>query len=156
MGAVIEHFDLYFTTLDLRSIIIKLPHSPPFFLTGSKYTCSCYDLKYPPPLRAEVLVAGVNLKLRSRTEVNQKMIESAKWVREVIGDYMACSLVTETCTNLTTNHMETQDNSDSDTCVHSSARFPWFRVEFCFALISCCKRKQCPIIFSRLLWIFWS
>ena len=51
------------------------------------------------------------------------MIESAKWVREVIGDYMACALVTKTYANLTTNHMETQDNSDLDTYVHSSALF---------------------------------
>ena len=66
-------------------------------------------------------------------------------------DYMACALVTKTCANLTTNHMKTQNDRDLDTCVRSSARFPWFRVEFCFALISCCKRKQCPIIFFWLL-----
>ena len=59
---------------------------------------------------------------------------------------MACALVTKTCANLATNHMKTQNDRDLDTCVRSSARFPWFRVEFCFALISCCKRKQCPII----------
>ena len=34
------------------------------------------------------------------------------------------------------------------TLVFTVPRFPWFRVKFCFF---CCKRKQCPIIFSRLL-----
>lgn len=44
------------------------------------YCKSCYDPEYRPPLRAEVLVGGVNLKLSSRTEVNQKMIESTKLI----------------------------------------------------------------------------
>ena len=50
-------------------------------------------------------------------------------VRDVIGDYMACALVTKTCTNFTTNHMETQNNCDFGTCGQSSARFLWFCVE---------------------------
>ena len=54
-----------------------------------------------------------------------------KWVREVIGDYMACALVSKTCVNFTTNHMETQNICNSDTC----ACFPWFRVAFCFDIV---------------------
>ena len=79
MGAVIKHFDLYYRTLSWRSIIVKLPPSPLFSLTGSKYTCSCYDSEYPPPLRAEASGRGMSFRFYSRQEPNQRMIGSAMY-----------------------------------------------------------------------------
>ena len=71
MGAVIEHLDCYFTMLSWRLSIVKLPQSPRFFLTGSKYTWSCCDSKYPPYVTIELLSEGTNLKIQS---VNHEII----------------------------------------------------------------------------------
>ena len=75
------------------------------------------------------------------------MIESAKWVREVIGNNMTCALVTKTCTNLTTNHMETQNNCDSNTCVHSPP-FSMVPCEILFSSNLAVARENNVLLFS--------
>ena len=73
MGAVIEHFDLYFATLSGRLVNVKLPHSPLFFLNGTKYTCSCYELEHPPPATVEY---STNIR---RIRGNQEIVESTMY-----------------------------------------------------------------------------
>lgn len=74
MGSVIEHFDLHFATLSGRLVIVKLPHSPLFFLNGSKYTCSCYEAEHPPPATVEYSTKGTNANFKIRG--NQEIVES--------------------------------------------------------------------------------
>ncbi|RMX54521.1 hypothetical protein pdam_00004573, partial [Pocillopora damicornis] len=47
--------------------------------SDGSYCKSCYDKKFPPPLRAVASGGGMTFKLYSREEPNQRMIDFAKY-----------------------------------------------------------------------------